>query len=72
MTQVELIEMKIAMSEIQNTLIMTEGRLDIAEEMINECENIPENYTKRNPSKNKLKKNLEIINELRNTLYTCT
>lgn len=34
------------MSEMQNTLNMIEGRLDIAEEMIHECEDTPENYAK--------------------------
>lgn len=43
------------MSDVQNTLNMIEGRLDIAEEMINECEGIPENYIKWNTNKNKKK-----------------
>lgn len=37
-TQAELVEVKHIIVEIENTPNMTEDRLDIAEEMISECE----------------------------------
>lgn len=39
-TQVELTEMKSTVVEIQNTLNVAAGRLDIAEEMISEFEDV--------------------------------